>query len=53
MAAQDTTKPLTLREKLAIKLLLIIFAVIKPMEWNQEADKYIKEFDELMKADKV
>lgn len=48
MPEQKTTDALTIREKLAIKLLLIIFKVVKPMSWEHQTDNLIIELNKMI-----
>lgn len=38
----------TLREKFALRLMLLLFRVVKPFEWQHEIDKYIKELEDMI-----
>lgn len=50
MAEKLTIKSeLTIREKAALFVLLLILRIIKPFEWQHETDKYIKELEEIIK----
>lgn len=43
--AQD---PLTHREKVAIRVLLVIFAVVKPFDWGHEVKEQITELKKIL-----
>lgn len=39
---------LTIRELIGIRVLLLVFRIAKPFEWQHEIDKYIKELEDLI-----
>lgn len=42
------TDEFTIREKFALRLMLLMFRVVKPFEWQHEIDKYIKELEQMI-----
>lgn len=47
---QNHEKPLTIREKLAIRLVLVLLTIVKPMNSGYDLDGHIKEFKALLDA---
>ena len=45
---EQIDKPLTIRERLTIALLMLIIKVIKPFNWGHEFDKAFKDVEELL-----
>jgi hypothetical protein len=45
---EQIDKPLTIRERLTIALLILIIKVIKPFSWGHEFDKAFKDVEELL-----
>ncbi len=41
--ADETNKSLSVREKLAVYLILLLIKIIKPMNYSHELDKVIEE----------
>lgn len=44
----NATSPLTVREKLAIKILILILKLLKPFEWSHELDKALVPIEKLI-----
>jgi hypothetical protein len=42
------TDDFTIREKLALRVLLLAFRIAKPFEWQHEIDKYVKELEAML-----
>lgn len=45
----EEEKTFTIREQMALRLLAMFFAVIKPTEWKGDWDKELKEIQDLAK----
>lgn len=52
MATDAVDKKLTLREHMALKILMIMFVVIKPFDWNHEIKEAITEIKNALKEEK-
>ncbi len=48
----ETTNPLTIREKMTIYLVIALIKVIKPFEYKHELDEALKEVKECIKREK-
>lgn len=50
MAEQQVqTTPLSVREKMAIHLVILLIKIVKPFGWTHELDKALEEVKECMK----
>ena len=45
---EQQEKPLTIREKLSIHLILLLIKVIKPYDWRHELDTELEKVDKLL-----
>lgn len=40
----NTNMPLSLRERIAIKVLLLLFSFVAPVKYKHQSDKFLEEF---------